>query len=309
NKNNPLFPNTNVSNDIKYGMDRALLSWFYIDPLFTRKNSSLTPGSIRNDLEQLSNHYVREVLEQEIFPNKEATYGESTTLSILNLAYYPDERGPYNLDPSLTPEGKLTNPSKRWGGMMRKLDTSDFEAANIEYIEFWMLDPFIYEPKDTRRQGGDFYINLGEVSEDILKDGKKFFENGMPIDGNLNKVEETVWGRVPKDRSIVYAFDNSKGARKRQDVGLNGLSSEEERSFKTYSDYLNKIKPIVIPDIFNKFDQDPAADTYHYYRGSDYDAQELSILERYKYFNNTEGNSTASEDSPEKYDISSKTSP
>ena len=27
---------------------------------------------------------------------------------------------------------------------MRKLETTDFEAANIEYGEFWLLDPFIY---------------------------------------------------------------------------------------------------------------------------------------------------------------------
>ena len=24
--------------------------------------------------------------------------------------------------------------------MMRKLDTNDFETANIEYVEFWLLD-------------------------------------------------------------------------------------------------------------------------------------------------------------------------
>ena len=82
--------------------------------------------------------------------------------------------------------------------MMRKLDTNDFEAANIEYVEFWMLDHFIY----TRQQGqasdygGDFYINLGEMSEDILRDGKKFYESGMPVDGSTN-FTTTQWGKVP----------------------------------------------------------------------------------------------------------------
>ncbi|WP_321438315.1 cell surface protein SprA [uncultured Bacteroides sp.] len=306
---NARFPEASKSNDISYGMNRALLAWYNIDGLFTRRNSSLTPSHIKSDLEQLSNHYVREVYEQEIFPNKETSYMETSTLSILNLAYYPNERGPYNLDPNLTSKGLLPNPEKRWGGIMRKLDTSDFETANIEYVEFWMLDPFIYESTTGNRRGGDLYINLGEVSEDILKDGKKYFENGMPIDGNQTKVEETVWGKVPKEQSIVYAFDTSTGARKKQDVGLNGITAEEERTFGAYSTYLNKLKTILDPAIYTQFEKSPAGDLYHYYRGSDYDQEEKSILERYKYYNNTEGNSTASEDSPEKYDISSKTVP
>lgn len=304
-----MFPEASKTNDIEYGKNRALLSWYYIDRLFTRRNSSLTPSHIKNDEEQLSNHYVREVYEQEIFPNKEALYQQSPVLPVLNMAYYPKERGPYNLDTEMLPDGKLRSPAKRWGGMMRKLDTSDFEAANIEYIEFWLLDPFIYENKETTRQGGDLYINLGEVSEDILKDGRKFFENGLPVDGNLSRVDETVWGRVPRDRSVVYAFDNTGGARKRQDVGLNGLSTADEQTFPTYADYLNKVRAIVDSQTYQKFLDDPAGDNYHYYRGTDYDLEQRSILDRYKYYNNTEGNSTAADDSPEKYDISAKTVP
>ncbi|MDL2304927.1 cell surface protein SprA [Bacteroides sp. OttesenSCG-928-D19] len=304
-----LFPEAGLSDNIDYGKNRALLSWYYIDRLFTRRNSSLTPTHIKNDLDQLSNHYVREVYEQEIFPNKEAVFQDAPTLSVLNLAYYPEERGPYNLDTDLWPDGRLKNPNKRWGGMMRKLDTSDFEAANIEYIEFWMLDPFIYDTEGTPHRGGDLYINLGEVSEDILKDGKKFFENGLPTDDDFSKVEETIWGRVPRERSIVYAFDNTAGARKKQDVGLNGLSTEDERTFETYRKYLDEVRSVVDPQTFEQFNNDPAGDNFHYFRGSDYDREERSVLDRYKYYNNTEGNSTASEDSPERYDISAKTVP
>lgn len=304
-----VLPNASLVGDTRYGMDRALLSWYYIDPLFTRRSSSLTPSHIKSDLEQLSNHYVREVYERELYPNKEAEYNSSSTLSILNLAYYPDERGPYNVDTDVTPDGKLNNPAKRWGGMMRKLETSDFETANIEYVEFWMLDPFMYETEDTRPRGGDFYINLGEVSEDVLKDGKKFFENGMPINQDENRYTETVWGRVPTDRSIVYAFDNTGGARGKQDVGLNGLDSKQEVSFPTYRDYLSAVQSKVSPEVFEKLSADPAGDDYHYYRGRDYDEMKLGILERYKYINNPEGNSVAAEDSPESYDISYKRTP
>ena len=316
-----LFPEASRSNDITYGKNRALLAWYHIDGLFTRRNSSLTPAHIKSDLNQLSNHYVREVYEQELFPNKETPYQESAAMNVLNLAYYPQERGPYNLDTDLNTDGTLRNPQKRWGGMMRKLDTSDFEAANIEYVTFWLLDPFIYEKEGNNpaspldrastpaTSGGDLYINLGEVSEDILKDGKKFFENGLPTDGDVTKTEETVWGRVPRERSIVYAFDNAANARRYQDVGLNGLSTEDERSFPTYQNYLSEIQGIVDAESYQKFYNDPAGDNYHYFRGSDYDREERSILDRYKYYNNTEGNSTASEDSPERYDISAKTVP
>lgn len=313
-----LFPEAKLSGDVAYGKNRALLAWYYIDRLFTRRNSSLTPVHIKNDLDQLSNHYVREVYEQELFPNRETAYQESASLNVLNVAYYPTERGPYNLDTQLNPDASLPNPEKRWGGMMRKLDTSDFEAANIEYITFWLLDPFIYEEYNNTTNGtqtasgtmgGDLYINLGEVSEDILKDGKKAFENGLPADGDITKTEETVWGRVPRDRSIVYAFDNTAGARRRQDVGLNGLSSEEELNFPTYSNYLQQVQARVNSEAFARLSADPAGDNYHYFRGSDYDAEERSILDRYKYYNNTEGNSTASEDSPERYDNSAKTVP
>lgn len=304
-----MFPESSLSNNTDYGKNRALMSWYYIDPMLVRKNSSIQPAHLKNDLDQLSNHYVREVYEEEIFPNKEASVGEAATRSILNVAYYPEERGPYNLDTDLTPDGKLRNPEKRFGAMMRKIDMTDFESSNVEYIEFWLMDPFLYKDEIEGRMGGDFYINLGDVSEDILKDGKKYFENGMPADGDLSRVEETVWGRVPKERSIVYAFDNTSGARKRQDVGLNGLNSEEERSFKTYSDYLSKIQAIVSADAYQKFMDDPAGDDYHYYRGSDYDAMELGVLDRYKYYCGVEGNSTASEDSPESYDISAKSMP
>ncbi|MCF0209632.1 MAG: cell surface protein SprA, partial [Bacteroidaceae bacterium] len=140
-----------VKTTLKSGFDRARLSWYTIDPLFTRRSSSLTPAHIKSDVNQLSNHYVREVPVNEVYPNRnQSSYnGSSTNLSILNLAYYPDERGAYNFSTQLTPEGKLTNPASRWGGMMRRLDTNDFETANIEYIEFWMLDPFIYSSKEA----------------------------------------------------------------------------------------------------------------------------------------------------------------
>ena len=298
--------NYSLTNNIATGYDRALISWYTIDPLFTRRSSSLTPSHIKSDLDQLSNHYLREVYERELYPNKESTYGESSTLSLMNVSYYPDERGPYNLNPDLTYDGKLNAPEKRWGGITRQLTTTDFETANVQYIEFWMLDPFIY---DDAGGGGDFYINLGEVSEDILKDGKKFFENGLPASSNNYGYEETVWGRIPLTSSLVYAFDNNAGSRTQQDVGFNGLSSTDEATFPTYSNYLDAIRGKVRQEVYDSIAADPANDNYHHYRGSDYDENKRNIFERYKYYNNPEGNSATSGSSGESYNTSAKTTP
>ena len=304
-----MFPESKLNNNIQYGYNRALLSWYYIDPLFTRRSSSLTPSHIKSDLEQLSNHYVREVYQRELFPFREQIVGESSTLSILNLAYYPSLRGPYNLNTDLDINGNLLSPESKWGGMMRRIETSDFETANIEYIEFWLLDPFIYSREQTGNFSGDLYINLGEISEDILKDGKKFSESDMPIDGDASKCTETVWGRVPTQKNVTYAFNTSSGSRDKQDVGLNGLSSNEEKTFPTYQEFLQAIQGKVSPEVFDSIANDPAGDDYHYFRGSDFDEKQASILQRYMRINNPEGNSVDTDHSPEKYNTAYKTTP
>lgn len=296
-----------LSGNVESGYYRALINWFTIDPLFTRRNSSLTPSHLKSDLDQLSDHYVREIYERELYPNKETVSSESTTLQVLNLAYYPEERGPYNLNPNLDYDGHLSNPEQNWGGIMRKINQTDFEASNIEYIEFWMLDPFIKNPSST---GGSLFINLGEVSEDVLADGKKFFENGLPVDGDPAGYETTVWGKVPTEKSLVYAFDNNNAeSRALQDVGLNGLSSEEERTWPAYESYLNAISSRVSPTVYQAIYDDPAGDSYHYYRGSDYDEVRMPVLDRYRKFNGTEGNSPNSSGQRDSYDQSSRTTP
>ena len=307
-----MFAESSDKATLRSGFNRSRLAWYTIDPLFTRRSSSLTPSHIKSDLDQLSNHYVREFYVSELFPNRDqsAYNGNTSTLNILNLAYYPNERGPYNFNPDLNADGTLNNPQSHWGGMMRKLDTNDFESANIEYIEFWMLDPFIY----TRQQGvasdygGDFYINLGEMSEDILRDGKKFYESGMPVDGSQN-FTTTQWGKVPNQATVVYAFATSKGAREKQDVGFNGLNDEEEQQWESYQDFLREVQGKVNPAVWDSIWADPAGDDYHYYRGSDYDRMQASILRRYKYINNPQGNSPDNDSRTEGYDTSYKSTP
>ncbi len=303
------FEGSKLTGDVRSGYQRALLSWYYIDPIFTRRSSSLTPSHIKSDLNQLSDSYVREVYERELYPNKQLnSYSEAASLNVLNLAYYPTERGAYNLNPDLDSRGRLLSPKENWGGMMRKTDNPDFEAQNIEYIEFWMLDPFLYTG-DDRSYGGELYIDLGEVSEDILKDGKKFYESGLPIDDDTRYYENTLWGRVPVGTSVTYAFNNESGARTRQDVGLNGINSEQERTYGIYQEYLAQIQGKVSPEVFDSIWADPAGDDYHYYRGSDFDRNRVGILERYKRINMPEGNSPDTQNSPESYETAYKTTP
>ena len=294
------------------GFHRSRLAWYCIDPLFTRRGSSLTPGHIKSDLKQLSNHYVREVYVKELFPLRQQNsyQGATNTLSVLNLAYYPSEPGPYNFNvKDLQADGTLKNPQLNWGGMMRKLDTNDFEQANIEYIEFWLLDPFLYtrEQPDANEYGGDFYINLGEVSEDILRDGKKFYESGMPVDGSKS-FTYTQWGKIPTQSTVTYAFATTSGSRALQDVGFNGLTDAEEQEFYK-SAYLDQIQGKVNQAVFDSIFADPARDNYHYFRGSDWDQMRAPILQRYKYINNPQGNSPDSDSRSESYDTSYKSTP
>ena len=305
-----LFPEARLNNNIGAGNNRAKISWYVIDPLFLRNGSS-TPGHIKNDPNQQSSHFVREIYENEIFPNRESASGIPTTISVLNLAYYPEDKGPYNFDAEpgtyslgINTEGKLNNPETRWGGIMREVLTSDFETANIQYIEFWLMDPFTEDPT---HQGGDLYFNLGNISEDILRDSRKSFENGLPGSPDLQNVDTTSWGRVPTVQSVVHAFDNDSESRRYQDVGLDGLMDQDEQTF--FSDYLQRAQAITNSETYTDILKDPASDDFHYFRGSDFDFDQLGILERYKKYNGLEGNSPTSEMSTEPYPTTGSTLP
>ncbi len=298
------FPEAEKINDLSYGYGRAKLAWYVIDPLFLR-NNSLTPDHIKSNPDLQSSHYVREIFEKDIFKNKETPNNIPTNISVLNLAYYPTQRGPYNYDyQDVNPDGSLRNPEDRWGGIMREIQSNDFEAANIEFIEFWLMDPYVEQPENP---GGDLYINLGNISEDVLKDSRKSFENGLPSGPEVKQVDTTAWGRIPLVQSLVPAFNNDIEARKYQDVGLDGLSDDDERSF--FSTFLDNLKAVLTPEAYARIADDPSSDDFHYYRGSDYDQMRLGILERYKNYNGMDGNSPSFEQTKESYPTSGSTIP
>ena len=307
----------NESKDINltsYNKNRAHLSWYAVDPIFGYPQSN-TPAHIRNDVTALSDHRTRIVYQDEIYPNRQEASNVDTKLSVLNISFYPDERGQYNISASeIGADGHLTNPKQRWGGIMRRLDNTDFEKANIEYIQFWLMDPALTNPDGYE---GELVINLGDISEDILRDGKKAFEHGLPVSAaDAGRVDSTVWGYVPRTTSTVVAFSNETGARAMQDVGLNGLSTQQELNWPAYQQYLTELQSRVSPDVWNAWGnddfsprRDPAGDNFHYYRGTDFDEQEVSILNRYKHYNGTEGNSPATEQQTESYGTASTLTP
>ncbi len=309
-KQTSLFPEGDLNNDLAYGYNRAKLAWYVIDPLFLRNNAN-TPNHITK-LDQ-SNHFVREVFEKEIFPDRQTPTGVPTNIPVLDLAYYPEERGPYNYDTQastysagVNPDGKLAMPETRWGGIMREIQTPDFEAANIEFIEFWMMDPF---KNDTlgELEGGDLYFNLGDISEDVLKDSRKGFENGLPETELITDVDTTLWGLVSQKQQITEGFISDNSARPNQDVGFDGLTDANEVTF--FSNYLQTLQNILTSGAYQEALDDPSTDNYRYYRGSQYDEEQASILERYKQYNGPQGNSVTSDNSPEPYSTSASTMP
>ena len=279
--NNPFFPESQFIDSTITGVNRALLNWYRIDQ---------SRGGVSGSIDS----YTKRIDQREVFPNLELEQGRVGTLQSLDLTYYPGERGPYNFDlpdggtqysEGLDNDGNLVAPETRWAGIMRSINNNDFEAANIEFVEIWMLNPFMEKGDGTPvSQSGDLYLNLGNISEDILRDSRRFFENGLFEEVTPDR---TVWGKIPRTQAITNAFDNDPEVREKQDVGLDGLNDEEE---------LNNYKPIL--DIYRnsnmsgnaiaEIEADPSNDNFRFFR--DY-PDDTPVLERYRQFNGPEGNS------------------
>ena len=136
-------------------------------------------------------------------------------INTLDLVYNPEERGPYNYKLDAV-DGVLETPQNSWAGITRQLTSTDFEQSNVEYVEFWLMDPFTDNPSNP---GGKLVLNLGNISEDVIKDGKKQYENGLPEDGDISLFPPTSWGAVtPQNQSLIYAFSSQGNERNNQDA-------------------------------------------------------------------------------------------
>ena len=289
---NGLFPEATLSDDLNYGKNRAKLAWYNIEPILQDKTSVNNP--LRDNRNELSDPRVRAVSTNELFPQKTTNITDVLTTTF-DLAYYPTDPGPYNFTSdvaNITADGKLRNPQQRWGGIMRSLDQvqTDFETGNVEFVEFWAQDPFIKNPASS---GGKLYIDLGNVSEDILKDGRRFYENGLNTPNQPAVIDSTSkWGRTPTNPiQITQSFSNDPNDRQYQDVGFDGLNDDGERSKQNV--YLSQLSNNFgsTSGVYTKAFSDPSNDDYKWYRDASYDASKTGILGRYKNYNNPQGNS------------------
>lgn len=287
------FKESDSLNSLVYGKNRAKMAWYNIEPTLQDKASPNNP--LKNNLKELSDPRVRAVYTTELFPQR-----TTNIVDVLNatfdLAYYPTDPGPYNFTSdkvNINDRGKLTDPKDRWGGIMRSIDQTDFETGNIEYIEFWAQDPFL---TNTTSNGGKLVLDLGNISEDVLKDGQRFYENGLNTPNQAAAVDtSSVWGRVPVNPiQITQAFSNDPADRPYQDVGFDGNNDDTER-IKS-APYLNSLATNfgTDKDVYKKAESDPSHDNYKWYRDASYDAAGTGILGRYKDFNNPQGNSPVS---------------
>lgn len=282
------FPEGKLINDLTYGANRAKLSWFSVDRI------ARGGGNAERD------PYTGQLSQQDLFPDRQTQVGQSE-LNTFNISFYPNERGPYNYD---LPDGRggltagidipasqaagdvrLANPESRWGGIMRSFSSTDFEAANYEFIEFWMLNPYTERPDGLQHaedEQGKIVIQLGNISEDILKDGSQLYENALPKNPSDDlKVRKTIWGRATENIPFVNGFDRSEETD--QDLGFDGLTDSLERL--QYADYLSQLNNagLNFPDLL----ADPAADNFNDIQ----EGEDKSLLEQYKDISNPQGNS------------------
>ena len=256
-----------TATDLSYGYKRAKLSWYSIDPTFYASR----PSGL--SIQDISFNSTRRIYSEELYPATDIAIGQTQVINTLDLSYYPKERGSYNYNPAAAATNELPNPQSNFGGIMRSLNSTNFEQSNVEYLQFWVLDPY-HDPGNLASETaasniGRIYFNLGSISEDVLKDGRKQFENGLGPDQIL-VTPQPIWGNIPASQSLIYAFDTNAANRANQDIGLDGLNNSEEAT--------------KFPDFSGV--QDPSSDDYNYFL-----AAEGSVQERYKNYNGTQGNS------------------
>jgi cell surface protein SprA len=113
------------------------------DPILRSK-----PDGISND--DLSLNATRRIFSEELYPLTDIAQGQSQVVNTLDLTYYPSER-------TITVQ-TLQLPRENYGGIMRSLNSTNFEQGNVEYIQLWILDPFVGNGKTAPDNVGKIYF-------------------------------------------------------------------------------------------------------------------------------------------------------
>ncbi len=261
--------------------NRALLNWYVID--------RTVQGGAQHS-------YSREINQRELF-NRQIPQGQLPNLYTFDLAFYPDERGPYNFDRSIGTDNSagwtydenqrrivLNEPESRWAGITRYMINNDFEATNYEFIDFWMLNPFMDREDGIEQVNGEegkLIFHLGSVSEDVMKDNLQFFENAIPVADNETPVRYTGLADVPLDIPVNNGFAQENIPD--QDLGFDGMTDERERI--AFADFIADAEANSAGTSVN---EDPANDNFIFYDDPSFEGEILPI--RYKRWNNPQGN-------------------
>ncbi len=278
------FPEYNAPG-LESGYNRAQLSWYVIDQFARRSTDIQSP-------------YTRLVNPTELF-QRQLQPTEIQDLRTFDLTYNPRRRGPYNFDTDLGGSFsagvdynedenaiELSEPNTRWAGIMTYINNSDFEATNYEFIDFWLLNPFMDTTRTFDGEAGSLTFHIGNVSEDVLGDNIQFYENTIPTDPDAQTpIKETAFGRVPlvvPNNLNAFDLDN----REAQDVGFDGLNNNEEAVF--FSDYVAEMQTLTNDNV--DVAADPANDDFVYFLDQQTYATENDLLQRYSRFNGPEGN-------------------
>jgi len=180
-----MVPEVALKDDLGLNANRALLNWYVID----RGERSASDDD---------HSYSRAIDQDELF-QRNVPPGQFPDIYTFDLTYYPDERGPYNFD---LPNGgransagvefdandrelKLLEPETRWGGITRYMVNNDFQSTNYEFIDFWLMNPYMENADGTGHfndEEGRLVFQLGNISEDVMKDNLQFYENAIPTE-------------------------------------------------------------------------------------------------------------------------------
>ncbi len=309
-----------TSQGLERNFKRAKISAYVADfSLYGTQGGNLNVPGVNAD-ESRAYAYERNTNLESLFPNRRnANNITGLPLGILDISYFPSERGIYNFTTDLNSNGTLKNPNQNFGAITRAITSdTDFDNANIETLEFWMMNPLVGGEggvvratgnirqdrinSDRRNQtGGKLIFNLGDISEDFIPDAFSNFENGIPAGEKkvgIN-VERTDWGIAPTQQFVTNAFSTGGGNENRsaQDVGLDGMPNKTSLNNETFNEqsffgkYLTDIRKVVTdPGAFTPFEDDPAGDDFQHYLSAKYNTTS-SLVQRYKEYMGLENNS------------------
>lgn len=131
---------------------------------------------------------------QQIYGERKQVARSDQQVTVLDFVFLPDTPGTYNWEPNLSDRQKV------WGGNMKVLSSTanNLIEENVEFIEFWaqVVDA---EP------GAKIYIDLGQVSEDVIPNNKLNKEDIIRENEVIDDGEDTgLDGKFDNQERIDY---------------------------------------------------------------------------------------------------------